>query len=197
MIAAVIAYLVAGAALIALEQRLDTIAQTDATFAWLNDHLYTPLARTLVLVLFIVLAYPDVLGLESAPALGEVLRAGNADVLISSLFAASLLLPLVPVVSALPGVVLAGQGILACCLLTSWVADALGVAEVRYWMGPLVALEVIAILLAGRLAARALAQIYPRPAHSRYSSVAGEAARLLSEVPAILVYGWALGRQLA
>lgn len=196
MFAAVIAYVAASAALIALEQRLARAAHTDPQLAWLNERIYTPLGRTLVLVLFIVLAYPAPLGLPAAPPLGEVLRDGNADRLITALFVASLALPLVPVVRAVPGAVLAGQGILACCLLTSWVADALGAGPVRYWMGVLVALEVAAILVAGRFAARGVLALYPGRLRSRYADIASEAARLLSEIPAIALYGWALGRQL-
>lgn len=196
MITAAFVYLLASTALIALEQKLAHLARNDRSLAWLSAHLYVPLARTLVLVAFVLLAYPALLGLEAAPPLGLVLRDGHADVLITTLFCASLALPLVPVVRAVPGAVLAGQGILACCLLTSWVAAALGAPEPRLWMGWLIALQVLAILIAGRYAARALIALYPRDPGAGFAAMAGEAARLASELPVVALYGWALGRQL-
>lgn len=196
MIAAIAVYLLASATLIALEQKLAYATRADATQTWLNDRVYTPLARTFVLVLFVVMAYPTLLGLDQAPPLGHVLRDGHADTLITSLFAASLALPMVPVVRAVPGAVLAGQGILACCLLTTWVAATLGAPAPRLWMGWLVALEVLAVLIVGRYAGRALLALYPRGARAGIADIASEAARLASEIPAVALYGWALGRQL-
>ena len=195
MTIAIAFFLVASVVLVVIEQRLVRLADTDAGIHWLSDHIYVPLLRTLVVLGFVALAYPALFGLATAPRLPELLGGGRADLVITAAFAASLVLPLLPFMERLPGAIMAAQGILACCLLAGWLGHAVGLAPTRLWAGWFVALQVVAILLAGKLLGRAIVKFYvPRQAQ-RFAPIIEEGARLASAIPAISLYSLALGRQ--
>ncbi len=195
MTIAIAFYIAASIALIVIEQRLARLAGTDAGLQWLSDHIYVPILRTLVVLGFVALAYPALFGLAAAPPLPALLAGGRADLAITTAFFASLVLPLLPVMNHVPGSVLAAQGILACCLVAGWLAQAAGLDAVRLWAGWLVALQVVAILLAGSLSGRAVVRYYvPRKA-LHHAVLIEEGVRLAAVIAAILLYSFALGRQ--
>lgn len=196
MITAIAFYLVASVALIAIERRLVRFADVDPGIDWLNDHVYTPLLRTFVVLGFVALAYPALFGLADAPPLLRLLRGGRADLALTAAFAISLVLPLVPGIYRLPGAVLALQGILACCLLAGWLAEHYGV-QPRLWAGWVVVAQVGAALVAGKLIGKTIVKIYVPRRRERDALVVEEAARMLSEIPAIALYADALGRFLS
>ena len=194
MTIAIAFFLVASIAMIAVEQRLLRLADTDPGIHWLSDHIYIPLLRTLVVLGFVALAYPALFGITTAPPLPALLGGGRADLVITAAFAASLVLPLLPFMERLPGAIMTAQGILACCLLAGWLAQAGGLAP-RLWTGWVVVVQVIAILLAGKLLGRAIVRFYVPRRALRFAPIIEEGARLASAIPAISLYSFALGRQ--
>ncbi|MBT8144635.1 MAG: hypothetical protein KJO55_08035 [Gammaproteobacteria bacterium] len=195
MLVAIAFYIAASIGLIYVEQRLALLGNDDAVIDWLNDHVYTPALRTFALVAFILLAYPDLYGLTDAPSLATVLRDGRADLLLTTLFFISLFLPLVTVVDRIPGAILALQGILGCAMLASWVGDALDRGDINIWVGWPIIAQIIAILLAGLALGRLASWLYAPRLRQRYAGPVREAARLAAEIPAILVYSFAVGQQ--
>ena len=195
MTIAIAFFLVASIALIVVEQRLMVLADTDAGIHWLSDHIYIPLLRSLVVLGFVALAYPALFGIETAPPLPALLGGGRANLAITTAFAASLVLPLLPFMERLPGAITATQGILGCCLLASWLGQAAGLAPARLWTGWFVALQVVAILVAGKLLGRAVVKFHVPRRAQRFAPLIEEVARLASAIPAISLYSFALGRQ--
>jgi hypothetical protein len=181
----------------ALGRRLD-----DRVSHWLLEHFYGPVLRAAALVAFLLVAYPVLYGLPEAPPLGALLGvdAGRVSLLLGVLFAASVLLPLVPVGGLGPALVLPLQGLAAGALLFSWAAEALGAAPVGYWPGLPVAAGVAAIALASHPIALAAVEALGDAARRRGLEDADEVVHdlvvLLLQVPAVVLYTRALGLQL-
>jgi len=171
--------------------------------AWMVERMLLPWCRVLVLLLFLVLAYPLLFGLHSAPPIPDLLwpHDGRISTLINTAFALSLLLPLAPLLGNLKGLVLPVQAIAMSTLLFHWLTLALGVNGVSYWPGGwhLVTILVLAPLM------QWLAQHvshwlggHLNRAHNRegFEGLVYEGLLLFFQVPAVLIYTLALGRQL-
>lgn len=183
-----------------LDRRTREVALTH----WLLEHLGYPLLRALVIVVFVLLAYPALFGLEAAPARQALLAAepGRWHTLLNWVFLASLLLPVVPVLGAIQALILPLQGMVAAALLFSWLAQALGAQAVSLWPGAreLAVISLAALVshgaarwVAGRLGAeldRALNLADDGEA------LVFESVVLMFQLPVLLLYGLGLGRQL-
>jgi hypothetical protein len=170
--------------------------------AWLWEHLYAPMLRAAILLAFLFIAYPALYGLSEAPPLLSVLFAGEGRFghLLGVLFLLSLVLPLVPVAGALPGLVLPIQGMAGAALLFHWLAQAVGVTEPSYWPGAGVAALMLAVSLAAYWLAKwcvaALQGIATQWNVADLDDLVFEAVLLLFQAPAIILYSASLGRQL-
>lgn len=170
---------------------------------WLLEHVAHPLARAAVLVVFVLIAYPALFGLSQVPDWSELLAAerGRLQSLLNWVFLASLLLPLVPVLGRLQALVLPVQGMVACALLFSWLAQAQGWTHVTLWpSGPTAASLILLTLVTHALASLAArpvgAWIDQRFALLGAEALAFEAMVIVAQIPVILLYGLSLGAQL-
>jgi hypothetical protein len=170
--------------------------------AWWWDHLYAPMLRAAILLAFLLIAYPTIYGLSEAPPLLSVLFAGEGRFgqLLGVLFLLSLVLPLVPVAGALPGLMLPIQGVAGTALLFSWLGQALGVTQLSYWPGARDGALMVAVSFAAYWLAKgcvaALQGIATRWNVADLDELAFEAVLLLFQAPAIVLYSASLGRQL-
>lgn len=181
--------------LFALAQlRLEAHYRAHPATAWIGEHVFIPLAEVLALLLFLLIAYPIPYGLTDAPGILSLLGSdGRVSDLINLLFLLSLLLPLLPGLGRLPGLVLLVQALAATALLFHWLAQRLQV-EVSLVPGwPALALILVWAWTGQRLV-------------RRLAPMDGEdltLGRILHwhltgavQLPAILIYGQSLGRQL-
>lgn len=188
--------------LMLVEQRL-LIAASNAhiTTGWLMERIYLPLARIACILIFIALAYPALFGFSEAPAIGTLLGGGErrTSSLINLTFILSLLLPFIPLLGRLPSLVLPLQSLLAAAMLFTWLGEAHGI-EVSLWpgwftLGSMLLWLVLGQWLALRLTYLIADQWTPQSDNSERSLY--EMLILFFQLPAILLYTLALGRQLA
>lgn len=202
--ALLLALLIYGASSLALvwaAYRADAWLHHNPLTVWLGEHVYLPLARATLLLLFIALAYPALYGLHEVPPLGAVLAGGEHRLshLINLMFLLSLLLPLLPLIGTLPGVVLPLQGISAAGLLFHWLSTTQGVSAALL-PGWTAAGLILVWIYAGHRLALAAAHRLGGWANARFEmqdleKAAYEVLILACQTPAILIYTLALGRQ--
>jgi len=199
MLTAILAYLAATALVLRLQDRLLRATAHVPVTSWLTERVYLPMLRYGAVLTLLLVGHPQVYGIEQAPPIGQLLAAGHGrfTFLLNLSLALSLLLPLAPALSRVPGIVLTAQGILSACVLFGWTAPALGLEQPRLWMGWKVLSAALVLNLMAYLMGRALAANFPPVSRSRLSSLLVEALRMLAELPAILIYTFALGSQLA
>ncbi len=170
---------------------------------WPWDHIGMPLLRAALMMIFTLLAYPIIFGLNEAPSLIE-LHHGNEqrlNYLINILFLVTLFLPVMPVLGDWEELVLPIQAITACCLLFSWLVAELGISDIRYWPGLSVALYILILAFATHWMALALSHYLGEIIDEKFSvtdsgHLLSRALVLLMQSPAILIFSAALGRQL-
>lgn len=176
------------------ELRLEPHYRQHPATAWIAGHIFIPLAEVLALLIFLLVAYPVPYGLVEAPGVLELLSVdGRTADLINLLFLLSLLLPLLPGLGRLPGLVLLGQALAATTLLFHWLAQRLQV-EVSLVPGWLALALILVWAWVGQRLVRRLVPITGEDLTS---------GRILHwhltgavQLPAILIYGQSLGRQL-
>lgn len=171
--------------------------------AWVVEHVLLPWGRVLVLLLFLMLAYPVIFGLHNAPPMPDLLWAHNGRVstLVNTAFVLSLLLPLAPLLGNLQGLVLPVQAIAMATLLFHWLVLALGRNDVSYWPGWLTVLMIVVLAPLTRWAAQHSAHWlgdHLNRVNNRegFEKLAYEGLLLFFQVPAVLIYTLALGAQL-
>lgn len=171
--------------------------------AWMVEHVLLPWCRVLALLIFLVLAHPVLFGLYGAPPLPDLLWAhdGRVSTLSNTAFVLSLLLPLAPLLGNLKGLVLPLQAIAMSTLLFHWLTLALGVDGVNYWPGGWTVLTILFLApLMQWLAQRVSHWLggHLNRAHNRegFEGLVYEGLLLFFQVPAVLIYTLALGRQL-
>ncbi len=169
---------------------------------WLWENLYAPMVRAGILMAFLLLAYPEIFGLNHAPTIGRLLfeEQGRFGSLLGVLFLLSLLLPLLPAVGRFPALVLPVQGIAGSALVFHWLAEASNLARVSYWpgFGTVFLLSTLSVA-AYWLATRAISFIQDVGTHwdiADLDELVFEAVLLLFQVPVIVIYCASLGRQL-
>lgn len=167
---------------------------------WLLERIALPAGRALALVIFILAAYPVLYGVPDAPSLSTLLAGGHAR--LAGAFNLALLvalaLPMVPVVGSYLVPVLLLQGIVVSNLVGVWLAHALE----RPWtpaldLGSALAILLIALLATGlaRAFARPLGTLLNRCSNSvGFESLVFDAAVMLLQVPAILLFTLSAGR---
>jgi len=169
---------------------------------WLSEHVYLPLARAALILVFIAMAYPVLYGVTEAPPLPALLASGEHRLshLINLLFLLSLLLPLLPVIGALPGLILPAQGITAAGLLFHWLIGTTGQAADLFPGWPAAGMILLWIYAGHRLALAAADRLgawgNTRFEMEDMEKAAYEFLILICQTPAILIYTLALGRQL-
>jgi len=202
LIAALMGYAVlsmAGGLLSArLHARLD-----DGAGLWLWMHLYAPMMRAAILMVFLLMAYPTLFGLTDAPTVAVLLAGGDGRFghLLGIVFLLSLVLPLVPALAALPALVMPIQGIAGAALLFHWLTTATGAPTVSYWPGGQVLLGIMALSWAAHWLAVRTAGAIEHMARQRLQiadlgELLIEGLLLFLQAPAIILYTMALGKQL-
>jgi hypothetical protein len=127
--------------------RLLNMAAEVAVSHWLFAHVVIPAGRAMTLVLFILVAYPALFGLQEAPPLSELLAADRMRLttLLNIVFLLTLLLPLIPGIGRWQELVLPLQGITAASLLFRWLASTLPEREIHYWPGLVLVADLLAL----------------------------------------------------
>lgn len=159
---------------------------------WAFEHAWLPFARALVLIIMILGSYPDVFHLLDAPTLSVVL-AGNdnwLDHAINLVLLLGFVLPLIPVIGQLPGIVLPAQAWGMTALLATWTAETFGILDFSIWPGIPNMLAMLGFALAGHYGHRLL----PGSLKSTHWSAATLA--IVAQLPAIAIYGLALGAKI-
>jgi amino acid permease len=170
---------------------------------WIMEHAITPVARALALVAFILVAYPVLFGVELAPSVGELLKQDSLRLtnLVNVIFLLSLLLPLIPIFSRWPALVLPIQGIAAATMVFRWWAASQPQVDIHFWPGWLTVLSLmvlafitheVALQISHHLEKR-IDAIIDRAGSGKliYRTVV-----MILQVPVILLYTLSLGQQL-
>ena len=91
---------------------------------WMYSHIGLPFARVILVLIFILSAYPALYGVDLIPSLGNVLLEHSERIhsLINWLFVSSLVIPFIPMVGIIPALVIPIQAILATAMLFNWAA---------------------------------------------------------------------------
>lgn len=180
---------------------LIVVSEVDAT-SWLMSHLFIPAARAFALVAFILVAYPVIFGMDSALPAGELLAAGKMRLthLVNVVFFLSLLLPLIPVFSRWPALVLPIQAIAAATMMFRWWADTQPVVDIQYWPGWTVTATMLAIaFITHEIAKQVSHQLekYVDVVLEREGSgkLIYRTVVMFMQVPVILMYTLSLGKQ--
>ena len=170
---------------------------------WKWEHIAIPLAQAAMMMVFILLAYPVVYGIEYAPEISILLSQDDLRInhLVNLIFLVSLLFPLIPVLGNWHELVLPLQGIAASVLIFSWLAHGYGLTEFSYWPGWEI---VIACMVLGVLAHWLGVQISQFIGHKLDQAFnvldSGELFSrgiiLLLQSPVILLFSSSLGKQL-
>lgn len=170
---------------------------------WLMERIIVPAARALALVGFILVAYPVLFGVETAPSIGELLAVGQLRLtnLVNVVFLLSLLLPLIPVFSRWPAFVLPLQGIAAATMVFRWWAENQLQTDIHFWPGistifSLLVLAIVTHEIAKQLShqlEKSVDALINREGSGRliYRTVV-----MIMQVPVILLYTLSLGQQL-
>lgn len=176
------------------ELRLEPHYRAHPATTWIGEHVFIPLAEVVALLAFLLIAHPVPYGLVEAPGVLELLGVnGRTTDLINLLFLLSLLLPLLPGLGRLPGLVLLVQALAATALLFHWLAQRMQV-EVSLAPGWLALALILVWAWAGQ---RLVGRLMPlqgkdltlgRIMHWHLTGAV--------QLPAILIYGQSLGRQL-
>ncbi len=199
MIIAGIVFVLVSLALLVVEERLMHVVEGVPVTGWLAEHIYIPMLRVVSVLLFVTLAYPDIFGLDTPSTIGDIFVAGRGrfDDWLNAVLIVSFLLPAIPVVSRLPGIILTVQGVIACCLLFAWVAPVHGLENPVYWMGWTVFLRSILVTVIAAGLGYLLHRILENdPGKEKLSELVPEALRLAAQLPAITLYASALGAQI-
>ncbi len=184
-----------------VSQSVEDSLQHDA-LDWAWTRILGPLLRVVLIIVFILLAYPALYALENAPSLAQLFEDDiRFSHLLNGLFLLSLLLPLLPVIGQRAELVLPLQGIFACAMVFNWIAQTRGYPPVDYWPGSLTVFAIAGIALSTHWLAAAAAEHFGRHINLAFDVTGGEkaafqAAVLLFQIPAIVLYGLSLGQQL-
>ena len=187
--------------IIYLLEKLRENIETSIVLGWMHSHIGMPFARVILVLIFILSAYPALYGVEFLPSLGNVLfeHSGRLHSLINWLFISSLVIPFIPMVGIIPALVIPIQSILATAMLFNWAAPDISAITLipTLW----VILLFIALSIVTHKIAKIFAKSVGRSLKHKFNQqdithLIYESSLLASQVPAILVYGFYLGAQL-
>lgn len=180
---------------------MHAVSDVGAT-SWLMSHLIFPVARTLALVAFIITSYPVLFGFDSAQPIGEVLAAGEMRLthLVNVIFFLSLLLPMIPVFSRWPALVLPIQGIAAATMVFRWWAATQASIEIQFWPAwPAIVTMFVMAFITHEIAKHLSHHLerYVDGALEREGSgkLIYRTVVMIMQVPVILMYTLSLGQQ--
>lgn len=187
-----------------VEHRLHSALEGNHAFHWAWEHFFAPLARAAALVAFVWIAYPAIYGVQFAPEFAALIgeSALQLNSLLGVLFMCTLLLPLFPLFANRVELILPLQGLIATATVFDWYTDYLGATAANAWPGTPAAALIAAIVIFGhRLAAR-LGHIAGHWLDDAFITrgferIVPNALELLAQAPVMLLYGFALGRQIA
>jgi len=181
---------------------LHAVAEVEVSH-WLFAHVVIPAARAMTLVLFILVAYPALFGLQEAPPLSELLAADRLRLttLLNVVFLLTLLLPLLPGIGRLPELVLPLQGITAATLLFRWLASTLPEHEIHYWPGLGTVAGLLALAVFTHWLATGLAHVLAQRLDKAFGIEGSDkliyrSVVMMMQMPVILLYTLSLGAQL-
>ena len=180
-----------------LREKLDE----SALLEWLYAHVGLPFARVLLILLFILAAYPALYGVDHFPSITTVLFEHSERIhsLINWLFLTSLIIPFIPMVGVIPALVVPIQSILATALLFNWATRDMQTASLlpNLW----ILLLFIILSIVTHKIAKVFAEFIGKSTQKNISQqdmthLVYESTLLAFQAPAILVYGFYLGSQL-
>jgi len=180
---------------------MHAVSEVGAT-SWLMSHLIIPAARTLALVAFIITAYPVLFGFESVQPISEVLAAGDMRLthLVNVVFFLSLLLPMIPVFSRWPALVLPIQGIAAATMVFRWWAETQATIEIQFWpaWSAIATMFVVAFItheIAKQLSHHLEKRVDAALEREGSGKLIYRTVVMIMQVPVILMYTLSLGQQ--
>jgi len=170
---------------------------------WQWDHIAMPLAQAVLMVLFILLAYPAIFGIREAPAITSLLTQDDLRInyLINLLFIISLFFPLIPFIGGRYELVFPVQGMAACMMVFSWLAAGLSITGYSYWPGWEVAAWCVVLAVITHSLGIQLAQSVGHKLDEAFNvrdsgELSARGLVLFMQSPVILIYSAGLGRQL-
>lgn len=177
--------------------------QDVAVTEFIFEKFLIPLARAVGLMVFILLCYPVLFGLNEAPPLSQLLSTGShrTSTLMNVLFIVPLLFSLIPVIGSLPALILPVQGIAGSSLVFSWMQGALKIDEIYYMPHGVTILMIILLAILTHAAARWVSLHASENINQRFDIDDGQkiAYRIVivaAQLPVILIYTRGLGVQL-
>ena len=119
MLTAIFLFVLGSIGLLILEDYLHNHPSLSHLGTWLSEHLYIPMLRAALVLIFVATAYPALFGLQDGPAIDRLLSDGHyrLDWWINGVLLVSLALPTVPGLGRIPGIVLTLQGMVASAML--------------------------------------------------------------------------------
>ncbi len=187
--------------IIYLLEKLRNKLDESTLLEWMYAHVGMPFARVLLILLFIVAAYPALYGVDHFPSLTDVLFEHSERIhsLINWLFIASLIIPFIPMIGVIPALVTPIQSILATALLFNWATRDMQTTSLfpNLW----VLLLIIILSIVTHKIAKVFAEFVGRSAQKNINQrdmthLVYESSLLAFQAPAILLYGFYLGSQL-
>ncbi|MDT8384282.1 MAG: hypothetical protein RRB22_07695 [Gammaproteobacteria bacterium] len=170
--------------------------------SWLMAHTIIPAARALSLVAFILIAYPVLFGVATSLPFSKLLAAGEMRFthLVNVVFLLSLLLPMIPVFSRWPALVLPIQAIAAASMVFQWWAETQATTTVQFWPGwtTLTTLLVLAFItheIASQISHRLEKMVDGMLQRTGSERLIYRTLLMILQVPVILLYTLSLGRQ--
>jgi hypothetical protein len=199
---AFIIYAVLIAILFPLSARIhDRLENTILQWKW--NHIAMPLFQAALLMIFILLTYPLIFGVEQAPSITSLLSQDDLRInyLVNLLFIISLIFPFIPVIGNLQELILPMQGIAASMMIFSWLALSLGVTEYSFWPGWDVIFYCMIIGVLTHWLAIYIAHLIGHRIDQHYNVIgSGELFSrgliLLMQCPVVLIFSAGLGKQL-
>jgi len=170
--------------------------------SWIMSHIIIPAARTLALVAFILVAYPVLFGINTEVSISDLLATGKMRFthLVNVVFFLSLLLPVLPIFSRWPALVLPLQGIAAATMLFRWWASTQPAIDIQFWpgwsaIGAMCVLAFITHEIAKQLSHQLEKWLDTRLEIEGTGTSIYRTVVMIMQVPVILMYSLSLGEQ--
>ncbi len=201
IIAALIIEIIFAVPIIFALEKVQEKFQISPTLEWLHDHVFYPLVRVVLVLIFVLTAYPNLYGIDQLPELRTVLfeQTSRIHSLINWLFLVSLIIPFLPMAGIIPALIVPIQSILATALLFHWATT--GVENISLLPTVWILLFFLILCVATHMVAKIFAKFVGSRIDNKInrndvSHLVYESTLLIFQVPAILIYGFYLGSQI-
>ncbi len=171
---------------------------------WSWDKIGMPFLRAVLMLLFLLLAYPVIFAISDAPPVIALLDSDELRInyLINLIFVVTLMFPLIPVLGKWEELILPAQAITASAMLFSWLAADLGIQGIHYWPDIITVVSILVLAFLSHWLALAVSHdlgdaIDEKLSVEHSGHLLSRARVLFMQSPAILLYSSALGRQLS